>query len=71
MGTNDCDVPKVLKYPEVRTQVGLSRTTLWRAERAGKFPRRLRLGPNSVGWLASEVRDWLESRPRGMAGGNR
>ena len=46
----------------------LSRTTIWRLERAGKFPQRLRLSSNRVGWYQSEVEEWISTRPRGMAG---
>lgn len=57
---------RILKTREVLKASGLSRTTLWRYERAGSFPRRLKLGPNRVGWRADEVEAWIESRPRGL-----
>lgn len=41
---------------------GLSRATRWRLERAGKFPKRRQLAPNSIGWLHSEVMNWLRER---------
>jgi prophage regulatory protein len=43
---------------------GRSRSAINRDEKAGLFPKRLRLGPNSVGWLEAEIRDWIASRPR-------
>jgi len=33
-----------------------------RLEKAGKFPLRVQLGPNRVGWVESEVLDWLQKR---------
>ena len=33
-----------------------------RLEAAGKFPKRIRLGVNRVGWLEQEVLAWLEER---------
>ncbi len=30
-------------------RIGLSRTTIWRLERAGKFPRHIRLSERAVG----------------------
>ena len=33
-----------------------------RLEKAGKFPKRVQLGSNRVGWVESEVLDWLEER---------
>jgi prophage regulatory protein len=40
------------------------RTTVWRWEKAGQFPRRRKLGGRSVGWLNSEVMEWIVTRPR-------
>ena len=57
----------ILRMKQVIKATGLSRTTLWRLERRGDFPKRLRLGPNSTGWLETEVQRWIESRPRGMS----
>jgi prophage regulatory protein len=33
-----------------------------REERAGRFPQRVHLGPNSVGWVEAEIDEWLEQR---------
>ncbi|WP_241086791.1 helix-turn-helix transcriptional regulator [Candidatus Vondammii sp. HM_W22] len=41
---------------------GLSRTTLWRLESKGEFPRRVSLGGNSVGWKLSEIKQWIDER---------
>jgi prophage regulatory protein len=54
---------RLLRLPEVRARTGLGRTTLWRRELAGDFPRRRRLGPSAVAWLESEVEAWIASRP--------
>ncbi len=35
---------------------------IWRLEQAGTFPKRIKLGPNRVGWLLSEVEQWIEER---------
>ena len=43
---------------------GLSRSTVWRLERDDKFPGRVRLGANSVGWHADEVEKWVMGRSR-------
>lgn len=54
---------RILRPAEVQRRTGLGRTTIWRRERAGDFPRRRRLGPTLVGWLESELDDWLENLP--------
>ncbi|MDY0384636.1 helix-turn-helix transcriptional regulator [Trichlorobacter sp.] len=48
-------------------KVQLSDTTIWRLEKAGKFPKRRQLSPGRVGWLASEVDAWIESRETAAA----
>ena len=54
---------KILRAPEVTERTGLSRTSLWRREKAGQFPARRRLGPNAVGWVEAEITAWIEARP--------
>ena len=53
---------RFIREPEVRRTTGLSRTTRWRLERAGRFPSRRRISANAVAWLESEVQDWLRTR---------
>lgn len=55
---------RMLRLPEVLAAVGVSSVTLWRWERAGRFPRRRRIGPNAVAWRASEVKEWIDGRAR-------
>jgi prophage regulatory protein len=51
-----------MRKKEVLAIVGLSDVSVWRQEQVGTFPRRIRLGGNSVGWLKSEIDGWLEQR---------
>ena len=55
---------QMLRAPEVMARTGLSRVTIWRRVKAGKFPAPLVLGENSIGWTAQSIEDWLKSRPR-------
>ena len=50
---------RFLREREVRLMTGLSRTTRWRLERVGQFPRRRQISPGAVGWLESEVLAWM------------
>lgn len=54
---------QVLRLYDVVELVGLSRATVWRRVREGKFPAPIRLGQRAVGWRARDVRAWIESRP--------
>jgi prophage regulatory protein len=53
---------RLLREREVEKLVGVSRQTLWRMERDGDFPKRVRVGKNGVRWKASEVNAWLAAR---------
>ena len=55
---------RIIRRPEYQRISGLSRTQLWRLERAGRLPCRLKLGPNSCGWWLDEVLAALEKLPR-------
>lgn len=57
---------RVIRQKEAIQRTGLSRTTLWRLERAGDFPQRRRIGRQAVGWFANEIDDWLASRPQAL-----
>ena len=56
-------INRYIRKPEVRQIAGSSDSTIWRMEKRGQFPKRRQLGPNSVGWLLSEIEEWMESRP--------
>ncbi|HAW51943.1 MAG TPA: transcriptional regulator [Flavobacteriales bacterium] len=50
---------RIIRRKEVIYMTGLSSSTLWRREKEGLFPQRISLGGNSVGWLQSEVEQWI------------
>ena len=58
---------RFLREPEVRHLTGLSRTTRWRLERAGKFPRRRRISETAVAWVSSEINAWIAERMEAAA----
>ena len=47
---------------EVSKLSGLSRVTIWRMQREGEFPPRRQIGRRRVGWLKSEVEEWMRTR---------
>lgn len=54
--------PTYLRFPAVQDRLGLSRATIQRMVRDGRFPRPYKLSPQCVGFLASEVDSWIDSR---------
>ncbi|MEW8658460.1 MAG: AlpA family phage regulatory protein [Candidatus Thiodiazotropha endolucinida] len=58
---------KILRERDVaQLDGGLSRSTRWRLERDGFYPKRRKLGRHSVGWKESEITEWLKD-PEGWA----
>ena len=55
-------VMRILSKRQLKEIVLYSPQHIARLEKAGKFPKRIQLGANRVGWLESEVLEWLEVR---------
>ncbi|TXK28379.1 AlpA family transcriptional regulator [Ottowia sp. GY511] len=58
---------KVLRLPMVREVTGLPRSTLYLYMKNNHFPKPLKLGPRSVGWLQEEIEEWLRQRKESRA----
>ena len=55
---------RILSKKDLRSLVLYSPAHIDRLEKAGRFPRRVQLGPCRVGWIESEVLAWLDQRIR-------
>jgi prophage regulatory protein len=54
---------RILRFKQMHAEkVPLSRAQVDRLEADGKFPKRVSLGPKSVGWLEPEIDEWVEKR---------
>ena len=54
---------RLLRRPEVEEITGLSRASIYRLMRSGRFPASVKVSDTAVRWRASEVAAWIESRP--------
>lgn len=64
---------EILRLPAVKARTGLSRSTIYQRVSDSTFPGQISLGPRTVGWLESDVQQWLEQRvaaSRGTPGKN-
>jgi prophage regulatory protein len=50
---------RILRLAEVRAKVGMGTTSIYKYMKDGGFPSQIRLGPRMVGWLDSEVSQWM------------
>ncbi len=55
-------VPQVLRLLDVKLATGLGRTSIYRGAAAGTFPKPIKIGVRSSGWLKAEVDQWLADR---------
>lgn len=55
---------EILRRPEVERMTKLSKPTIYRLIRQGRFPQPLQLSSQAVGWLKHEVVDWIATRER-------
>lgn len=54
---------RIIRLKEVMAMTGLGRSTLYNLLAEGKFPKSVSLGGGrAVGWLASEVEEWIMTR---------
>jgi prophage regulatory protein len=61
-GSNSLHHLRIITQKELRLLVPYTPQHILRIEKAGKFPLRLHLGPNKVGWLLIEIEAWIASR---------
>lgn len=52
----------ILRLPEVQDEVKLSRSSIYAGVKNGTFPAPVKLGERAVGWLASSIDAWIQSR---------
>ncbi len=53
---------RIIRLKEVMDLTGLARSTVYKYIAASEFPVPLSLGDRCVGWLESEVHEWILAR---------
>lgn len=61
----------VLKLNDVAQRVALRKSSIYALVKRGEFPAPLHLTDSAVGWLESEIDQWIANRPRGVRQGAR
>ena len=59
---------RISRLPAVKQRTGLSRSTIYLRVAKGTFPAPISLGARAVGWIESEIDDWIA---RQIAGSRR
>lgn len=53
---------RIITKEELRELIPYTPQHIHRLEKAGRFPKRLQLGPNRVGWRVADIEAWLKER---------
>jgi len=53
-----------MRLPQVQEATGESRSTIYKRIADGKFPKPVKLGPKSIGFVEEEVAEYNERRIR-------
>ena len=53
---------RLLRLPEVRERTGHSTSIIYAQISRGDFPRPVKTGPRSVGFVESEIEAWIRDR---------
>ncbi|HCG9113757.1 helix-turn-helix transcriptional regulator [Vibrio parahaemolyticus] len=53
---------RFLRLQDVMSLTGLGRSTIYKFMDEDIFPKTIQLGGRAVGWLESEIEEWMESR---------
>lgn len=65
------ELDKFLKEDEVLHITSLSRATIWREIKAGRFPQPVPISAGRVGWRSSMIASWQQDpgnwKPQGAA----
>jgi prophage regulatory protein len=60
----------ILRLPTVKARTGASRSSIYLWVSEGSFPRPVSLGARAVGWIESEVDEWISGRIRQSRSGD-
>ena len=54
----------ILSVRDLEQLLNLSRSTIWRMRHQGILPAPLYVSTNRIGWLSTEIEEWLKARSR-------
>jgi prophage regulatory protein len=53
---------RLLRLQDVRSTTGLCGSMIYRLEAENRFPGRVKIGSRAVGWVESEIAQWVADR---------
>jgi prophage regulatory protein len=55
-------IQTIIRLPQVKARTGLSRSTIYSLIKAGQFKAPIALGARAVGWLETDISDFIDAR---------
>ncbi len=52
----------IIRPSQLAEKLGVSRTTIYRMEKRGDLPPRIKMSNRAVGWRSDVIEEWLEER---------
>jgi prophage regulatory protein len=53
---------RILRLAQVREVTGLGRSCIYQLQAEKQFPQRIKIGVRAVGWIESEVQQWVNKK---------
>jgi prophage regulatory protein len=53
---------RIMRLDEVMSVTGLGRSSVYKYMAHGTFPRPVSLSDRAVGWVSTEIEDWVKAR---------
>ena len=60
---------RIIRLPQVKQRPALSRSSVYAKISRGEFPSSVNLGARAVGWLESDIDEWISDRVNDSRGG--
>ncbi len=60
----------ILRLPQVKQRTGLSRSTIYLNISHGSFPKPIPIGDRAVGWIETDIDEWIQEKISRARNGN-
>ena len=54
---------RLVSQAQLKEIIPFSRSTIWRLEKIGRFPKRRQISKGRIGWLLTEIETYLANLP--------
>lgn len=63
------EIQRLLSLKQIKEIIPYSTMQIYRLEKAGAFPRRIKIGRQRVAWVEADIRKWVETKIAGEKNG--